>query len=336
MATGKRNGRGIRDRAIGESAGIRPYKLDMSYASVAAFLAAKSARGENSSSAEAGDMFVHSGMGVLMTYDGSDWISSRSVNIVGSNCAPVAHLDGGSGALATGATTTISNVSLGNGYPNMVVYNTGANTTNEVPEVTVDANCCDGLALPSTNTDNVGGTITFGASMPNLAASAALCPTVFKVGTDGAFFMEVKIGIPDVSDYDVLGIGFVEPAAAYVAAIDTPAKVKSAYDEKAIFSLADAAGDIDIDTSLAGVDVNTDTTTVDWVDDAVKTLRIDVSATGVVTYKLYAAGVEDTSVGAVAFTFADDTFVTPCIIFAKGAAVADTPPILNYVKFGPA
>lgn len=334
MATGLRQGRGIRDRAIGESAGIRPYKIDLAYATAAAYLAAKSARGENSSSAQAGDFFYDSTNNCMAFYNGSEWQGvgpgSKYVNIVGSACAPIAHLNGGAGALATGADTTITNVNLGNGYPNMVVYNTGANTVNEVPEVTVDANCTDGLALPSTNTDNVGGTITFGGSLPNLLANAAACPTVFKVGTDGDFFMEVKIGIPDISDYDVLGIGFVEPAAAYVAAIDTPAEVVSSYDEKAIFALGDAAGDIDIVHSLAGVDDDNDVNVTAWADDAVKTLRIDVDSDGNCTYKIDGTAVADAPPG----DFAADTFVTPCIIFAKGAAVADTPPIIEYIKWG--
>lgn len=340
MATSKRAGPGIKDSSVAESAGIRPFKLDASYSGPAAFLAAKGAK-YNSSSAEAGDWFVLSRSGGVCSYSPSltaltttaTWVGGKNACIIGSECAPVAHLDGGAGALATGANTTVSNIYLGRDYPPMVVYNTGANTTNEVPEVTVDANSCDGLALPSTNGDNVGGTITFGASMPNLAATPQ-CQTNFTVGTDPAFFCEMKLGIPDISDYDVFFFGFVEPAAAYVAAIDTPAEVKSAYDEKAGFSLADAAGDIDIDTSLANTDVNTDTTTVDWVDDAVKTLRVDVAADGATTYRLWAAGTEDTSTGAVAFSFAAATVLTPVIIFAKGAAVADTPPIINYIKWG--
>jgi hypothetical protein len=183
------------------------------------------------------------------------------------------------------------------------------------------------LELPSTNTDNVGGTLTFGGSLLFSDANAA---NSFKVGTDGAFYLECKIGIPDVSDYDVLGIGFVEPAAAYVAAIDTTAELVAAYDEKAMLALRDNAGDIGAFTSLAGVDVNTDLAATDWVDDAVKTLRIDVSAAGAVTYKINGSA----DANAVAFTFADATVLMPCIIFAKAANAADTPPIINYIAWG--
>lgn len=255
-------------------------------------------------------------------------------HIIGSYCAPVGAKNGVAGALPDGADTTISNISLGNGYPNMAIYNTGTNTTNEMPLALVDANCCDGLQLPVTNTDNVGCTITFGSELKSLAAAAAPGPTCYMVGTSPAFYMEATFGFPDISDYDVFGIGFVEPAAAYVAAIDTVAELQGAYDEKAMFCLADVAGDIDINTSLAGSDVNTDVSVTDLVDDAVKTIRILVSAAGVVTYQWFDAGVEDVAFGAVAFTFANTTIVTPMIIIAKGANATDTPPILQDIKWG--
>lgn len=73
MATGKFAGRNLRDRSIGESAGIRPFKLDLNYASVADFLAAKSAQGENSASAEEGDFFYDTTSNTFKVYDGAVW-----------------------------------------------------------------------------------------------------------------------------------------------------------------------------------------------------------------------------------------------------------------------
>lgn len=73
MASGKRSGRGIRDRAIAESAGIKGHKLDLTAATSAAFLSAKSARGENSSSAQEGDVFYDTTLNGLRAYDGSEW-----------------------------------------------------------------------------------------------------------------------------------------------------------------------------------------------------------------------------------------------------------------------
>jgi hypothetical protein len=216
----------------------------------------------------------------------------------------------------------------------MVVYNSGTNTTNEHPQVVVDANCCDGLQLPITNSDNVGVQICFGGSLPDLLASG-VGPTKFTVGTDPAFYMKASLGIPDISDYDIFWVGFVEPAA-YVAtaAMTTPAHLLAAYDEKAGIGVVDTAGDMDAQTSLAGSDTSTDLTVTDWVDDAVKQIAINVSAAGVVTYQWWDAGTEDTSTGAVAFSFADTTIVTPMIIAVKGAAGTDTPPILEYIEWG--
>lgn len=231
------------------------------------------------------------------------------------------------GTAATGADTAVTHFQHGPAGIGSVLYNTGTNNGRIVPTATVDGDSVDGWAMPSTDSDNVGGTWTFGGSL----LSTETCPlSRFTVGTDPAFFMEVKMSIPNVSDYDVLGVGFVEPAASYVAAIDTVAELQQAYDEKAMICLADTAGDIDFNTSLAGVDVNTDTDFTDWVDDAVKTLRVNVSAAGAVTYTI--GGVADGN--AVAFSFADTTVVQPCIIFAKGAAVTDTPPQIAYIKWG--
>lgn len=258
--------------------------------------------------------------------------------IIGSACAPVTSLDGTTGALATGADTTVTNVSLGNGYPNMAIYNTGTNDTLENPRVIVDANCCDGLELPITQTDNIGIQCTWGASMPNLLAGSVqdLGPACFKVGTTPDFYVEFRIGIPDISDYDIFFAGLVEPAAyVQTAALTTPAHLLAAYDEKAGFAIVDNAGDIAIQTSLANADVETDLTSTDWVNDAVKTLRILVSAAGVVTYRLWDNVTEDTSLGEVAFTFANATILTPIIIAVRSAGAASAEnPILQFVRWG--
>lgn len=248
---------------------------------------------------------------------------NKQCYIDGRRWEPTAVINAGSAA--TGADTTVSHFQVG--PYTWTQYNTAANTTRIRPQRVTDANCTDGLELASTNTDNVGGTLTFGGALTDVDTSA---PDTFVVGTDPAFFCEIKIGIPDISDYDVFGFGFVEPAAAYVAAIDTTAELVAAYDEKAMIALRDNAGDIGTFTSLAGSDTNTDLAATDWVDDAVKTLRINVSAAGVVTYLINGAA----DANAVAFTFADATNLKVALIFAKGAAVADTPPIIEYVKFG--
>lgn len=333
MATMKRAGPGIKDGSVAAAAGIRPYKLDPVYESPTAFLAAKGAK-YNSSSAQAGDWFIDAITGGVVRYDAvyGAWVGGKNFHIQGSHVAPCATIS--TGGAPTGADTTITNTSLGFGLPHFVHYNSGANTAQLGPTTVVDANCCDGLQLPTKNGDNLGCQITFGTSMPNMLATTG-CPTCYTVGTDPAFFLKCRIGIPDISDYDILFVGFVEPSAYVVTAnLTTPAHLVDAYDEKAGFALADAAGAIHTYTSLAAVDVDTTLTTAAWADDAVKTLMVSVSAAGVVTYRLWSGTTEDTSLGTVAFTFADATVVTPCIIAVKGANAADTPPIIEYIQWG--
>ncbi len=184
----------------------------------------------------------------------------------------------------------------------------------------VDANCTTGWQIPNDNADNDGGEISLGIeSSPNAKHA-------FTIGTDPAFELRVKLGIPDVSDYDVLFVGF-RIAGAYVDAINTPAAMEAAYTDKAGFSIE--AGDIHILTSNDNSDVDTDVT-ASWADDAVKTLTVKVSSAGAVTYQIDGTAVSD----AVAFSFDSTDVVVPCIVFCKGAAAADTPPILNYLYVG--
>lgn len=74
MATGKFGGRGLKDRSLSESAGIRPYKMDMVFDDTAAFLEDKAADGENSSSAEEGDLFYDASAKLLKVHDGDVWV----------------------------------------------------------------------------------------------------------------------------------------------------------------------------------------------------------------------------------------------------------------------
>lgn len=190
-----------------------------------------------------------------------------------------------------------------------------------LPVAVVDSNCTNGWQIPNDNADNDGIEMSLGILSDENAKYA------FKIGTDPAFKMLVKFGIPDVSDYDVCFVGF-RKAGAYVDAINTPAAMEAAYDDKAGFDVE--AGAIHILTSLNGSDTDTDTTDT-WVDDAVKTLGVFVSAAGVVTYTINGSAPTTSA----AFTFDSGDIVVPCLVFTKGAAVADTPPILTTLYVGP-
>lgn len=193
----------------------------------------------------------------------------------------------------------------------------------------VDANCTNGFEVPLDNTDADGIEITQGI----LADASA--PYAFTIGTDGPFKFEVKLGIPNASDYHV-AMGF-RINAAYVADIanTTPAtcasNMEAAYTDKAIFNFEGAgdgsatAADGHIITSNDNVDVDTDVA-ASWADDAVKTLTVKVSSAGAVTYEIDGTAVAD----AVAFSFDSTDVVIPFMRISRVAATADTPPILNY------
>ncbi len=72
MATGKRGGRGIKDRNLSQTAGIRPYKLDLVYSSEANFLTAKGG-GEGTGTAEEGDWFYDSTTNSIKVHNGTQW-----------------------------------------------------------------------------------------------------------------------------------------------------------------------------------------------------------------------------------------------------------------------
>lgn len=76
MATQKRGVPGITGNQVSQSAGIEPYKLDLRYATSTAFLAAKSARGKNLTTAEKGDCYYDTTLNALQLYNGSAWVDA--------------------------------------------------------------------------------------------------------------------------------------------------------------------------------------------------------------------------------------------------------------------
>lgn len=189
----------------------------------------------------------------------------------------------------------------------------------------VDSNCTNGWQIPNDNADNDGIEMGMGILSDENQRYA------FKVGTDPAFRLDVKFGIPDVSDYDVCFIGF-RKAAAYGDAINDPA---AAFATNVVYTdmcgLNVNAGDIYTvcfkNQTGGGTGTGTATDTTDnWADDAVKTLSVLVSAAGVVTFLIDGAA---PTVNTNTLTLDSGDIMIPCMIFTKGAAAADTPPILT-------
>lgn len=190
-----------------------------------------------------------------------------------------------------------------------------------VPTYTIDTDCTNGWELPIDSAAASGDGIEVGLGI----SSDASLPYCFKVGTDPAFELRAKIGIPDVSEVNLF-VGW-RKAGAYVTAMDTAAEIETGYADKCGFSIE--GGAVHTITSDDNTDVDTDTTNT-WADDAVKTLTVKVSAAGVVTYQI--DGAAPTTVAA--FTVDDGDILIPYIYCSKIAANTDTPPIFNYLFVG--
>jgi hypothetical protein len=231
--------------------------------------------------------------------------------------APTASI--AAGTAATGADTTVTRLSVGG--TSVLVYNTGTNTGRIVPAPVVDGDCTNGLELPSTATDNVGGELCFGILVDEDA------PYAFKVGTH-AFKLSLKMGIPVVADYDVLFVGF-RKAGAHPAAVDAHAKTITVMTDNAGFNIN--AGDI-----FSAFRINSGTgalvdTTLNWANDAVKTLSVEVGLDRLVTLKVDGTAI---TTGALATPLDVNDIMIPTIVFAKAANGANTPPIIESFSVG--
>ena len=165
-----------------------------------------------------------------------------------------------------------------------------------------------GLNIGMDQTDNDGVEITQGI----LSNSRS----VFVVGTSKSFSLKVGITIPDVSGTDDCAIGF-RKAEAYQAAIDN-------YDEMVAINVI--SGAIKTETILNGAATTTTDTTDTFTDGASKTLEVNVSATGIVTYKV--DGVAPTTTAA--FTFDDGEVVVPFIYFLHAGDIAGAVTLTKY------
>jgi hypothetical protein len=231
--------------------------------------------------------------------------------------------------LAAATTDNTTNVFLAPGGIPLEVRNEQTNS-DVVFTYVVDANCTTGWQIPNDNADNDGVEISLGITAETASRYG------FKVGTDPAFEFAVKFGIPDVSDYDIAMIGF-RKAAAYGDALNDPATTfASAVVYTDVVALNVNAGAI---YTIAGKNQTgggtgtftaTDTTNT-WIDDAVKTLAVKVSSAGVVTFTIDGSA---PTVNTNTLTLDTGDVMIPFMLFTKGAAVADTPPILATLKAG--
>jgi len=150
-----------------------------------------------------------------------------------------------------------------------------------------------------------------------------LCPGInsdhdqrFVVGTDAPFYAEAKIKVADVSGTDDLAFGF-RKVEAYQANIDD-------YDEMAVLNVI--SGDINIETILNGAATTTTDTTDNLADAGTVSLKVLVSAAGVVTYQIDGAAPTTTA----AFTFDDAEVLVPFLYFLQDTDIAGTVELIHW------
>jgi hypothetical protein len=153
----------------------------------------------------------------------------------------------------------------------------------------------------------------------------------FVAGTD-AFFMKVKLDIPDCSIYDVCAIGF-RKLAAYADVADAAA-LGTAYEDVAFMncngSTATATkGDVVSITRLAAGTADIDEEEADgWADGAQHTMEVHVTSAGVVTFKFDGAAV---SGNANDLTITSAAVMIPTMIFTvTGDSAAIEAKLISY------
>jgi len=141
----------------------------------------------------------------------------------------------------------------------------------------------------------------------------------YTIGTSAAFFFEATLNAADVSGCDPLVIGFRKVEANNATFAD--------YTDYASIGLSASDGaNIWLKTELNGGGVTSTDTTDAWTDGQSKTLKVLVSATGVVTYTIGGVAPAVTA----AFTFDATDVVIPFIRLTHAAAA---PGAVNWISF---
>lgn len=154
----------------------------------------------------------------------------------------------------------------------------------------------------------------------------ASSPVAFKVGTDGPFFVRVRVKLADTSGANPFLVGF-RKCEAYQA-------TDTAYADYAAVGTIGTANPntIKTRTELAGAG-NTDTDTLlTWADAATKDLLVKVDGSGNVTWFLSTdnAATWTQLNAATAFAFAAGAQVCPYIYYLHGADVCDTIELIEF------
>jgi len=232
-------------------------------------------------------------------------VAGRSFNPTNTNIAsfdvdPILQSNANTGAAPTGATGDY-NIMYLQDRTTMKQFILGAGQTIIAPRLEND-----GLLISLDLTTSEGAEYYFGHTTRSRH--------VFTIGTSPAFFVEAAFKVADCGTSDPLWIGF--------RIIGAPNAAYANYTDAYFIGLRNTTG---ADTTVIGSSLNgpawayQDTGDA-WLDGETHTLRINVSATGVVTATIDGAA----PTTPVAFTFDNADQVIPCIhhLFAAGGSPA--------------
>lgn len=152
----------------------------------------------------------------------------------------------------------------------------------------------------------------------------------FTIGTDKAFFLRTVFKVEHIARNLCWMVGFRKLGTSLTIKAADVNTLKAAYDDKVLIGSTDVASAFGTITSVGGVDTGpTALAKAAITDGKYVAYEIDVSAAGVVTYKIgtgttAAAAVSDLAAdaNALAYTFTTALEVIPCIV-AIGVAGAD-------------
>jgi hypothetical protein len=222
-------------------------------------------------------------------------INVTNTNILSFNACPVLQSRVNTGAAPTGATGDTNIMMCQEGIV-MEEFIIGAGQTIIAPRL------ADGGLLISLDLTNAeGAEYNFGTTTRS--------KHVHTVGTSAAFFFEARFTVDDVSGCEPLLMGFRIRAANNAT--------YTAYTDYASIGIKTSAfaNTITLSTELGGAGTVDTNTTNAFTDGQTHTLRVNVSATGVVTYLI--DGVAPAVVAA--FTFTNGTVVMPFITLTHAA-----------------
>ena len=202
---------------------------------------------------------------------------------------------------------------------------TGALTT-DLPVFAKEATNGPGMNTPLLSADAVA--MEFGQGVLTSAHME------FTIGTSPAFFVRLKADIPDVSDYDVVAVGFRKQGA--YQNITTPATHALGYDDLCTIGIHDGAGAINTVSELnnSGSATVTDTTDA-WTDGLQVDMKVLVSATGVVTFQhdVASAGTLAAPTAVGTFTFDTGDVVIPYFVIVPTLDIGASGDAISLISY---